>query len=110
MNNEGDGTMEDKHVDIEDCDLCLPSSQCDVSLGVCNYPRKPKKKRAKEETLAVAVIERDSEKGRQFLKIQRPKTSLLAGLWEFPNITVESDDTKMYSSLVDFIQYRANVS
>lgn len=96
----------DTDVDIEDCNLCLPSSQWDVSLGVCNYPRKPKKKQAKEETLAVAVIERDSEAGIQFLAVQRPKTGLLAGLWEFPNITVESSvaETKMYSSLTDFVE------
>lgn len=107
---QGNGTMEGKHVDIEDCVLCLPSSQWDVSLGVCNYPRKPKKKQAKEETLAVAVVERDSEEGMQFLTIQRPKTGLLAGLWEFPNITVESDDTKMYSSLADFIESDLGIS
>ena len=96
----------DTDVDIEDCNLCLPSSQWDVSLGVCNYPRKPKKKQAKEETLGVAVIARDSEAGIQFLTVQRPKTGLLAGLWEFPNITVESSlaETKIYSSLTDFIE------
>lgn len=93
-------------VDIEDCDLCLPAPLWDVTRGVCNYPQKPKKKQAKEETLAVAVIERDSDEGIQFLILQRPKTGLLAGLWEFPNISVDSDCTgiTMSSSLVDFIE------
>jgi len=101
----GSSTVNDTGVDIEDCNLCLPSSQWDVSLGVCNYPHKPKKKQAKEETLAVAVVERESEEGIQFLTVQRPKTGLLAGLWEFPNISVESEltEAKMYSSLNDFV-------
>lgn len=77
--------------DIEDCDLCLKSAW-DSSLGVCNYPTKPKKKEAKQEMFGVCLIQRnipDSES--KFLIVQRPENGLLAGLWEFPNVQLKSD-------------------
>lgn len=99
--------MNDKDIDIEECNLCLPASQWDATLGVCNYPQKAKKKQAREEILAVAVIARSSEGGVQYLAVQRPKKGLLAGLWEFPSITIMSDVASnardMYSSLVNFV-------
>ncbi|XP_068745675.1 adenine DNA glycosylase-like [Montipora capricornis] len=102
----------DKDVDIEECNLCLQSSQWDAGLGVCNYPQKAKKKQAKEETLAVAVIERCFDRGAQFLAVQRPKTGLLAGLWEFPTVAVKSDvmNDARYSSLVNFIKSELDIS
>ena len=110
--SNGSGKADDANVDIEECDLCLPASQWDVSLGVCNYPRKPKKKQAKEETLAVVIIERDSESSIQYLTLQRPKTGLLAGLWEFPNITVESSltEAKMFLSLANFVESELGIT
>ena len=106
------GAANDKNVDIEECDLCLQSSQWDVSLGVCNYPQKAKKKQAKEETLAVVIVERDSEDSVQYLTVQRPKTGLLAGLWEFPNLKVESNLTtsKMFSYLVDSVESELGIT
>lgn len=98
--------IDDNVMDIEECKLCLPSAQWNASLGVCNYPQKAKKKQPKEETLAVVVVERDSEAGSHFLVIQRPKTGLLAGLWEFPNITVDSNlsETRMFTDVSKFLE------
>lgn len=97
---------DDAIMDIEECKLCLPSGVWDVSLGICNYPQKAKKKQPKEETLAVIVLERAFELGSHFLIVQRPNTGLLAGLWEFPNITVESNmpETGMSTALGNFLQ------
>lgn len=102
----------DTIVDIEECKLCLPSTLWDASLGVCNYPQKAKKKQPKEETLAVVVLERASELGSHFLILQRPKTGLLAGLWEFPNITLESDmpETSMSTALGNFLESELAIS
>ena len=81
--------------DIEECGLCLPQAELwDMSLGVCNYPRKPKKKQVKEEYLAVCILERMQEHEgsvKEYLIIQRPTVGLLAGLWEFPNLPVDAD-------------------
>ena len=87
--------------DIEECKFCLPESLWEVSLGVCNYPRKAKKKQPKEETVAVCIVEKSVEWGSHFLVVQRPKTGLLAGLWEFPNIIVEENKKEKSVSLLN---------
>ena len=106
------GVNDDTVSDIEECKLCLPSTLWDASLGVCNYPQKAKKKQPKEETLAVAVLERASELESRFLIVQRPKTGLLAGLWEFPNITVESSlpETGMFAALGNSLESELGIT
>ncbi|CAI9739329.1 adenine DNA glycosylase-like [Octopus vulgaris] len=96
-------------VDIEcvaqDCHLCLPSSQpWESSLGVTNFPRKSKKKPPREQTSAVFIIRRNSAEGPEFLMNQRPKTGLLAGLWEFPTFDVSDieNNKSLFSKLEDF--------
>ncbi|GAB1606290.1 hypothetical protein Ahia01_000911500 [Argonauta hians] len=94
-------------VDIEcaadQCSLCLPDTQpWQTSLGVTNYPRKSKKKPPREQTSAVFVIHRTGAKGREFFLCQRPKTGLLAGLWEFPtfdDLKELQDDDALFSKL-----------
>lgn len=100
------GIRDDIVSDIEECKLCLPSALWDASLGVCNYPQKAKKKQPKEETLAVAILERASKFESRFLIVQRPKTGLLAGLWEFPNTPIESSlpETGMFKALGNFLE------
>lgn len=106
------GVRDDTAPDIEECNLCLPSALWDASVGVCNYPQKAKKKQPKEETLAVVVLERASELGSHFLIVQRPKTGLLAGLWEFPNTTVESSlpETGMFTALGNFLESELGIT
>lgn len=106
------GVRDDTVTDIEECKLCLPSTLWNASLGVCNYPHKAKKKQPKEETLAVVVLERVSELGSHFLIVQRPKTGLLAGLWEFPNTTVESSlpGTGMFTALGNFLESELGIT
>ncbi|XP_053394319.1 adenine DNA glycosylase-like isoform X2 [Mercenaria mercenaria] len=83
-------------VDIEcltdKCQLCLPDTEVyDSSQGVMNYPRKGKKKAAREESTIVCVTCRKSDSEDEFLITQRPEKGLLAGLWEFPSYCC--DDT-----------------
>jgi len=54
--------------------------------AVTVYPELPKKKKAREERYAVAVLALEmSQCGRRFhLLVQRPADGLLGGLWEFP--------------------------
>ncbi|XP_072026274.1 adenine DNA glycosylase-like [Amphiura filiformis] len=76
----------------ENCHLCLPASESwDSSIGVMNYPRKPKKKPQREEKTAVCIIQRNKTPV-EYLITQRPQNGLLAGLWEFPSVTA-TDDT-----------------
>lgn len=72
---------------LDGCVLCLPKSEVyDQSLGVMNYPRKAKKKAAREETAIVCVVcKKAKNKDDEFLITQRPEKGLLAGLWEFPS-------------------------
>ncbi|XP_033637010.1 adenine DNA glycosylase-like isoform X1 [Asterias rubens] len=90
--------QEDIVPDIEcaadNCQLCIPASEgYDEELGVLNYPRKPKKKPPRQEQTAVCIVEKKSngKKEPDYLLVQRPETGLLAGLWEFPSATMDSD-------------------
>ncbi|XP_068095611.1 adenine DNA glycosylase [Hyperolius riggenbachi] len=87
-------------LDIEECapscPLCLPSSDSwDSSLGVANLPRKSAKKASRVEQTLTCVVERQNKLGEaEYLLVQRPKTGLLAGMWEFPSMLLEKDCTE----------------
>ena len=101
-----DVSCKDSVNDIEECGLCFPKTETwNVSLGVCNYPRKAKKKPAKEEQWAVFVLERIQSSAREYLIVQRPDSGLLAGLWEFPAMLVSSEceNEKMASASETFL-------
>jgi len=77
-------------VDIEECHICLPHDS-EEELTVMIYPRKAVKKAPREEECAVCIVETRSldskdPKDSKFLLAKRPKTGLLAGLWEFPSV------------------------
>ncbi|RTG87812.1 A/G-specific adenine glycosylase [Schistosoma bovis] len=92
--------------DLEDCHLCINnfcSFTCVLiylslffySLGVMNYPVKLSKREPRKQN-TVILITHTSRKENEALKnyyllLQRPKTGLLAGLWEFPSYTIEDD-------------------
>ncbi|KAG2182435.1 hypothetical protein INT43_007365 [Umbelopsis isabellina] len=76
-------------IDIEECNVCLPNNP-DEELSVTRYPRKAIKKAPREEECAVCILEKrlsasEDPSTSRFLLIRRPKTGLLAGLWEFPS-------------------------
>lgn len=86
--------------DIEDlvgqeCPLCLPNDgSWNQDIGVCNYPRKQKLKEARQEKVAVCILEFQKSEGSgepMVFICKRPATGLLAGLWEFPNVIIEPD-------------------
>lgn len=55
------------------------------------YPAKPKKKEKKELRTFVSVIEFTNAKNKFLLLRQRPSTGLLASLWEFPSLDIDSN-------------------
>eukprot|EP00172_Hildenbrandia_rubra_P003801 Plantae.Rhodophyta-Hildenbrandia_rubra.ctg6572.p1 GENE.Plantae.Rhodophyta-Hildenbrandia_rubra.ctg6572~~Plantae.Rhodophyta-Hildenbrandia_rubra.ctg6572.p1 ORF type:complete len:527 (+),score=61.02 Plantae.Rhodophyta-Hildenbrandia_rubra.ctg6572:2370-3950(+) len=61
---------------------------------VIRYPvkRTAQKCKVREEIVSVCVVCRKPEKGPepQYLMLQRPKSGLLAGLWEFPSVIRDS--------------------
>ncbi|XP_075688710.1 adenine DNA glycosylase isoform X2 [Rhinoderma darwinii] len=77
------------------CSLCIQSSdQWDRSLGVANYPRKSAKRPPREEQTVTCVWERPGEMGDpEYLLVQRPQKGLLAGMWEFPSMLLETAPT-----------------
>ncbi|XP_013406717.1 adenine DNA glycosylase-like [Lingula anatina] len=93
-----------------DCKLCLPSSEpWDSSLGVTNYPRKSKKKAPREEQTPVCIVQNCKD---EYLIVQRPKTGLLAGLWEFPSATplgVECDQTEAVRHLQQHLHSKLHI-
>ncbi|KAG7235706.1 hypothetical protein INR49_002336 [Caranx melampygus] len=87
--------------DIEDCvtngscPLC-PSEPWDDELGVQNFPRKPAKKPPRVERTLTCVVTRPGSEGvDEYLLTQRPNKGLLAGLWEFPCLLLESENSEM---------------
>uniref|UniRef100_A0A8D3A2H9 Adenine DNA glycosylase n=1 Tax=Scophthalmus maximus TaxID=52904 RepID=A0A8D3A2H9_SCOMX len=93
--------------DIEDCvssgtcRLC-PSEPWDDELGVHNFPRKPAKKPPRVERTLTCVVIRCGDGGEdEYLLTQRPDKGLLAGLWEFPSLLLEEEnsDTKQKRAL-----------
>ncbi|KAI9251923.1 DNA glycosylase [Phascolomyces articulosus] len=61
----------------------------DEDYVVTRYPAKPEKKKPRDEECAVYIVQSNSK----FLISKRPDTGLLAGLWEFPSLELESLET-----------------
>uniref|UniRef100_A0A667WH79 Adenine DNA glycosylase n=1 Tax=Myripristis murdjan TaxID=586833 RepID=A0A667WH79_9TELE len=87
--------------DIEDCTsggkcpLC-PAEPWDDELGVQNFPRKPGKKPPRVERTLTCVVVRSVEDGEdEYLLTQRPSKGLLAGMWEFPSLLLEEENSEM---------------
>ncbi|CAH8475859.1 unnamed protein product [Schistosoma turkestanicum] len=82
--------------DIENCHLCIDRSVYQKSLGVMNYPVKLTKREPRKQNTLILITyisKQDSETlENYYLLLQRPKTGLLAGLWEFPSYTIENDN------------------
>ncbi|KAL1023128.1 hypothetical protein UPYG_G00036740 [Umbra pygmaea] len=80
-------------VTTETCSLC-PTEPWDSELGVLNFPRKQKKKAPRTERILTCVVCRVTVKGdREYLVTQRPSKGLLAGMWEFPSLLLEGEES-----------------
>ena len=96
-----------EELESDDCQLCLPKdSAWDSELGVCNYPRKAKAKEARQEKVAVCVLEYHAADENMLFLVKRPSSGLLAGLWEFPNFVVETElsDEALISKVKEFLR------
>ncbi|XP_053432969.1 adenine DNA glycosylase isoform X2 [Nycticebus coucang] len=88
------------------CQLCLPLTEpWDQTLGVANFPRKASRRPPREEYSATCVLEQPKALGgARILLVQRPKSGLLAGLWEFPSVTLEPSEKHQYKALLQELQ------
>ncbi|XP_045401515.1 adenine DNA glycosylase isoform X2 [Lemur catta] len=88
------------------CQLCLPTTEpWDWTLGVANFPRKASRRPPREECSATCVLEQPRALGgARILLVQRPKSGLLAGLWEFPSVTLEPSEKHQYKALLQELQ------
>ncbi|CAO2588612.1 Adenine DNA glycosylase [Lemmus lemmus] len=88
------------------CQLCLPPTKpWDPSLGVANFPRKASRRPPKEEHSATCVVEQPRTTGSPLiLLVQRPNSGLLAGLWEFPSVTLEPSEQHQHKALLRELQ------
>jgi A/G-specific adenine glycosylase len=79
-----------------DCDNCPISSQC-LALArdtVGERPAPKAKRPVPEVDVAVLVAAaRDERDGIHFLLQKRPRTGLLAGMWEFPGVEVAGEES-----------------
>ncbi|KAK4050309.1 hypothetical protein OIV83_003630 [Microbotryomycetes sp. JL201] len=87
--------------DIEECSICSPMDDLDrAEHSVTVYPMAKERKKPREEETAVCVLEwiksssdnivQQSEK--KILLVKRPEKGLLAGLYEFPAVDIQSSD------------------
>jgi len=76
-----ESTAAKKEVDIELCNVCLPSTETPQDW-FARYPPKPPKKAKKTESHTVLILQH----GHQYLLQKRGEKGLLAGLWQFPFI------------------------
>ncbi|XP_037683299.1 adenine DNA glycosylase isoform X2 [Choloepus didactylus] len=88
------------------CQLCPPLTEpWDQTLGVTNFPRKANRKPPREEYSATCVLEQPRALGgARLLLVQRPSSGLLAGLWEFPSVTVEPSGQGQHKALLRELQ------
>ncbi|XP_078527910.1 adenine DNA glycosylase [Lissotriton helveticus] len=87
--------IEECVTDGKPCSLCLPPNEMwDRTLGVANFPRKSAKKQSRVEQTLTCVSKRQRKSGEpEYLIVQRPSSGLLAGMWEFPSLLLETDLT-----------------
>ncbi|XP_008055614.1 adenine DNA glycosylase isoform X2 [Carlito syrichta] len=88
------------------CQLCPPPSEpWDQTLGVANFPRKTSRRPPREECSATCVLEQPKALGgARILLVQRPNTGLLAGLWEFPSVTLVPSEQHQRKALLKELQ------
>lgn len=88
------------------CQLCLPHTEpWNHTLGVTNFPRKPSRRPPREEHSATCVLEQPrAPGGARVLLVQRPSSGLLAGLWEFPTVTLEPSGQHPSKALLQELQ------
>lgn len=100
------------------CTSCPVSSQCralhnsrnDESVTVTDYPMKVVKAKQRNDFSTVCVVEisgsqdklQQTKSDSRFLLIKRPDEGLLAGLWEFPCVTLDEEaELSMRRKLID---------
>ncbi|KAM6921607.1 adenine DNA glycosylase [Xenentodon cancila] len=98
------GKLEKKILNLPDIEDCLngeacrlcPSEPWDDELGVQNFPKKPAKKAPRvEQTLTCVVTRLEEEGDLKYLLVQRPNKGLLAGLWEFPSLLLQEENSEL---------------
>ncbi|KAM5248607.1 adenine DNA glycosylase [Ctenodactylus gundi] len=88
------------------CQLCPPPTEpWQHTLGVTNFPRKASRRPPREERSATCVLEQPRALGgARVLLVQRPHSGLLAGLWEFPSVSVDSSGEQVSKALMQELQ------
>nr|XP_051713817.1 adenine DNA glycosylase isoform X1 [Oryctolagus cuniculus]XP_051713818.1 adenine DNA glycosylase isoform X1 [Oryctolagus cuniculus] len=102
----GNPDVEECALGTGQCQLCPPPSEpWDQTLGVANFPRKASRRPPREECSATCVLEQPKALGgARILLVQRPSSGLLAGLWEFPSVTLESPVQHQHKALLQELQ------
>ncbi|KAI9487634.1 MAG: DNA glycosylase [Benjaminiella poitrasii] len=81
-----------------ECSVCheIQENISEEDYEVTRYPFKVSKKPPRDEECAVVIVERIISKDEESLYLisKRPNTGLLAGLWEFPSLELESLGTE----------------
>jgi len=84
--------IEDYYCSPDRCKLCLPENTEEFN-GVLVFPRKVKKTKVSEKTSVVCILKHQQDE--TVCLIQRPKTGLLANLFEMPSMEMnETENSK----------------
>ncbi|XP_055474541.1 adenine DNA glycosylase isoform X1 [Psammomys obesus] len=102
----GSPDIEECALNTRQCQLCLPPTKpWDPTLGVANFPQKANRRPPREEYSATCVLEQlRANGGPLILLVQRPKSGLLAGLWEFPSVALEPSEQRQQRALLQELQ------
>ncbi|XP_060235744.1 adenine DNA glycosylase isoform X2 [Meriones unguiculatus] len=102
----GSPDIEECALNTRQCQLCLPPTKpWDPTLGVANFPQKANRRPPREEYSATCVLEQlRANGGPLILLVQRPKSGLLAGLWEFPSVALEPSEQRQQKALLQELQ------
>ncbi|KAI9360218.1 NUDIX hydrolase domain-like protein, partial [Pilaira anomala] len=84
----------------------LDSDLVEESYTVTRYPLKVDKKPPRDEECAVSIVEKISPNQEPlYLISKRPETGLLAGLWEFPTLELDTLDSDYIERAKKSTQY-----
>ncbi len=82
-------------IDYADADDTAEREElCRRASDATKYPFAKKKKKPRQETWAVGVVEHNGK----FLLLRRPSTGLLAGQWEFPSVQIPRPEAATYDA------------
>jgi len=92
----------------------IRDSEDEVIKFVTRFPGKSVKAKVREEIVSSCVVKYSTEHESRYLMIQRPSNGLLANLWEFPSLCVDTKENtnadEFYDRMISMLETLLNDS